>query len=77
MQTIVFEANLTDGQVRVPSSHRDWYDRRVKVILLEQTRNLPDEEDAWAQVRSLRARLKQSHRHFSDSAQSIREERDQ
>nr|VFJ47464.1 MAG: hypothetical protein BECKDK2373C_GA0170839_101835 [Candidatus Kentron sp. DK] len=76
MQTIAFEANLTDGQVRVPPVHRDWYDRRAKVILLEQTRNLPDEEDAWTQIQSLRTRLKQGHRHFSDSAQSIREERE-
>ncbi len=36
MQTIQFESKSDNGIIEIPKNHRDWYNRRLKVILLKE-----------------------------------------
>ncbi len=77
MQTIEFEANLTNGLIQVPSAYRNWYNLPVRVILRQhEQQGKPEQEDVWAEIQMLQLRLKQKKRNFSDSAVLLREERD-
>jgi len=45
MQAIEFEANPADGIIRIPESHKGWYGKRIKVILLSKTESEPIDTD--------------------------------
>jgi len=77
MQAIEFEANLRNGSVQLPLIYRDWFNQTVKVILLKNDTVEISLENAWNEVDSLRLQLKNKQHLFSDSAELIREMRDQ
>jgi hypothetical protein len=77
MQAIEFEANLRNGTVQLPLAYRDWYNQTVKVILLRADVQKVPVANAWDEVNILRQQLKNQPRIFSDSADLIREMREQ
>jgi hypothetical protein len=77
MQAIEFEANLRNGSVQLPLAYQDWYNQTVKVILLKNDVPKTPLKNAWEEVDVLRQQLKNKSYTFSDSADLIREMRDQ
>jgi hypothetical protein len=77
MQAIEFEAHLGNGLMQVPLIYHHWYNKSVKVILLQDELEKTPINSVWDDVLMLQCRLKQKNRTFSDSTQLIREERDQ
>ncbi|MDM8564554.1 hypothetical protein QUF74_02780 [Candidatus Halobeggiatoa sp. HSG11] len=49
MQIIEFTTKIQDGIIHVPKNHEDWFEKSVKIILLEQEppNILSTEPDAW------------------------------
>jgi|WetSurMetagenome_2_1015567.scaffolds.fasta_scaffold08609_5 hypothetical protein len=77
MQAVEFETQLGNGLIQLPLIYSDWCNRYVKVILLQDEMTKTSKKDAWNEVLMFQSTLKQSNRHFTDSTQLIREERDQ